>query len=676
MLALLALTLGLLDLTHVIRLWMVMVVAACFGLTNAVDNPARQAFVPEMVGADSVGNAVTLNSVMVNAARAVGPALAGILIVTAGVAGCFLVNAASFVAILVALATMNTSLLEPAQAVASRPGQLLEGLRYVRRTPRLLTPLLMMALIGALAYEFQVVLPLLAKRTFHGNADAYGYLTSAFGLGAVAGGIVVASRRSRGLRSVTAAAGAFGVTMLASAAAPTFTLELLALACTGAASVAFLAGGNTTLQLTAAEQMRGRVMALWAVAFIGTTPIGGPIVGYVAQHAGPRWGSHSAVSPPSPRRRSPSTAITARRPSIGPRTAATTSLRAPDRRDPGGEGACAASGASAGRARSGARCGAGFQRVRVSADATRPAAARISAMVPVARRNLFAEKGRFAMSVCGVAFAVLLILIVVSLYRGWSTTGSVYLDLPGNLWVAQAGTIDPFHSTSMLPAGKASQLHGIPGVVAAFPVYARHIAFPTRGGGRTTRTRWRSRFPPVRPFRRSRAGSFPLRVMSRSTRCSPARRASRPAAGSTCSDTKPVVDPLLPGGNKIVEFAFLNPADTRVLLGAPGYVSYYLLTTAPGAGLGSCRAPDRRAHPGGGDPHERRLRGRLQPDGRQQRVPERRRGARRYRVRRRRGGDRVRRPTPRRSRRRGTTACSRRSGPPTASSTASSWCRA
>ena len=290
MLALLALTLGLLDLTHVIRLWMVMVVAACFGLTNAVDNPTRQAFVPEMVGADSVGNAVTLNSVMVNAARAVGPALAGILIVTAGVAGCFLVNAASFVAILVALATMNTSLLEPAQAVASRPGQLLEGLRYVRRTPRLLTPLLMMALIGALAYEFQVVLPLLAKRTFHGNADAYGYLTSAFGLGAVAGGIVVASRRSRGLRSVTAAAGAFGVTMLASAAAPTFTLELVALACTGAASVAFLARGNTTLQLTAAEQMRGRVMALWAVAFIGTTPIGGPIVGYVAQHAGPRWG--------------------------------------------------------------------------------------------------------------------------------------------------------------------------------------------------------------------------------------------------------------------------------------------------------------------------------------------------------------------------------------------------
>jgi MFS family permease len=167
---------------------------------------------------------------------------------------------------------------------------LLEGLRYVRATPRLLTPLLMMALIGALAYEFQVVLPLLARRTFHGNADAYGYLTSTFGLGAVVGGIVVASRRSRGLHSVALAAGAFGVTLLAAAIAPSFALELLALACAGAASVSFTARGNTTLQLASDPQMRGRVMALWAVGFIGTTPIGGPIVGYVSQNAGPRWG--------------------------------------------------------------------------------------------------------------------------------------------------------------------------------------------------------------------------------------------------------------------------------------------------------------------------------------------------------------------------------------------------
>ena len=288
-LALLALALGVLDLTHLIRLWMVMLIAACLGVANAVDNPTRQAFVPEMVGPADLANAISLNSVMTNAARAIGPAFAGVLIVTAGVGGCFLINAASFLAILIALATMNTSRLHPAPAAAHQRGQLLDGLRYVRRTPRLLTPLLMMALIGALAYEFQVVLPLLAKRTFHGNADAYGYLTSTFGVGAVVGGIVVASRRARGLRAVAIAAGAFGITLLAAAAAPSFPLELLALACAGAASVAFMARGNTTLQLTAAEQMRGRVMALWAVAFIGTTPIGGPIIGYVAQHAGPRW---------------------------------------------------------------------------------------------------------------------------------------------------------------------------------------------------------------------------------------------------------------------------------------------------------------------------------------------------------------------------------------------------
>jgi MFS family permease len=287
--ALLALTLGLLTLTHVVQLWMVMLIAAGFGLANAVDNPTRQAFVPEMVGADAVGNAISLNSVMTNTARAIGPALAGVLIVTAGVSGCFLINAASFITVVVALATMKVAQLQPTKPAAHGPGQLVEGLRYVRRTPRLLTPLLMMALIGALSYEFQVVLPLLAKRTFHGNAGSYGDLMAAFGVGAAAGGLVVASRRPRGLHAVAVAAAAFGLTMLAAAAAPTFALELLALGCVGAASVTFMSRGNTTLQLTAADQMRGRVMALWAVALIGTTPIGGPIIGYIAQHAGPRW---------------------------------------------------------------------------------------------------------------------------------------------------------------------------------------------------------------------------------------------------------------------------------------------------------------------------------------------------------------------------------------------------
>ena len=148
----------------------------------------------------------------------------------------------------------------------------------------------MMALIGALSYEFQVVLPVLAKNTFHGNADAYGFFTAAFGVGAVIGGLAVASRRPKGMRSVAVAAGAFGLTMMVAAVAPTLATEVLALATVGAGSVAFMSRGNTMLQLTADETMRGRVMALWAVAFLGTTSIGGPIVGYVAQHASPRWG--------------------------------------------------------------------------------------------------------------------------------------------------------------------------------------------------------------------------------------------------------------------------------------------------------------------------------------------------------------------------------------------------
>ena len=288
--ALLALTLGLLTMTHTVRLWMVIVIAGALGLVNCVDNPARQSFVPEIVGHELVANAVSLNSSMVNAARAVGPALAGVLIVSVGVGACFFFNTVSFVAVIIALATMNPKLLHPAVKSVHAPGQLLEGFRYVRATPRLFTPLLMMALIGALSYEFQVVLPVLAEQTFHGNADAYGYFTAAMGIGAVIGGLAVASRRPKGMRSLAVAAGAFGLTMLAAAAAPTLATEVLTLAMVGACSVGFMSRGNTMLQMTSDQSMRGRVMALWAVAFLGTTPIGGPIVGYVAQFAGPRWG--------------------------------------------------------------------------------------------------------------------------------------------------------------------------------------------------------------------------------------------------------------------------------------------------------------------------------------------------------------------------------------------------
>jgi len=285
---LLALTLGVLVVTGAVRLWMVIVLAALFGLVNACDSPARQAFALEMVGPDRLRNAVTLNSVLVNAARALGPSLAGLLIATTGTGVCFLVNAASYVAVLLALGRMDSEALRPSEPAGREPGQVRDGLRYVGRTPDLLVPLLMLAVVGTLAYEFSVVLPLLARDTFDGGPETYGILTSAMGAGAIVGGLLAAGRAGHGLRRLSAAAAAFGGTILAAALAPTLTLEVLALAAVGAASVTFLATGNSTLQLESDARYRGRVMALWAMAFLGSTPIGAPLVGAVSEHLSPR----------------------------------------------------------------------------------------------------------------------------------------------------------------------------------------------------------------------------------------------------------------------------------------------------------------------------------------------------------------------------------------------------
>ncbi|WP_283137653.1 MFS transporter [Rhizohabitans arisaemae] len=288
-LAVLALGLGLLTITGAVRIWMVFGFALAFGLVNTVDNPGRQSFVPEMVDRPLVRNAVTLNSVMVNSSRALGPAVAGVLVATVGVGVCFLINAASFAAVLVALALMRESELFAGEPVARERGQLRQGLRYVRRTPGLLVPLLMMALVGTLAYEFQVVLPLMAQVTLGGGAEAYGFMTSAMGAGAVVGGLAIATWARTGLGPLTVAAFAFGVAILAAAAMPTLSTELAVLALVGAASTGFLATGNATLQLTSEPRFRGRVMALWSVTFLGSTPIGGPIVGFVAEYFGPRY---------------------------------------------------------------------------------------------------------------------------------------------------------------------------------------------------------------------------------------------------------------------------------------------------------------------------------------------------------------------------------------------------
>lgn len=285
-----ALVLGLLTVLGAVNVWEIAALAALLGLNNAFENPARQSFMSEMVGKANVRNAVTLNSVLVNVARIIGPAVAGLLIVSVGDGVCFLVNAASFVAVVTSLVTLDRSALHPSPPTTRAAGQLREGLRYVARTPNLAIPLSMMAVVGCLAYEFQVSLPVMARNGLHAGATGFGFMTAAMGVGAVVGGLLVAWRGKTGVRPLVVAAGAFGVAFTFAALAPNLATELVALALVGWASITFMSTGNSTLQLTADPMMRGRVMSLWFVAFQGSTPIGGPIIGWIMAEAGARAG--------------------------------------------------------------------------------------------------------------------------------------------------------------------------------------------------------------------------------------------------------------------------------------------------------------------------------------------------------------------------------------------------
>jgi MFS family permease len=258
------------------------------GSVNAIDNPARQSFVMELVGRERVVNAVSLNSLIVQSARIIGPALAGIVIATLGIATCFLLNALSFGAMLIALWRINPDELQPSHQSSREPGQLREALRYVKRTPELSIPLGVMAIVGTLSFNFQTILPLMARFAFHGSAGTYAALTSAMAVGAVGGALAVGTRRRVGPELLTAAALAFGGFGLASAVAPSLGSEFVLLAAVGAASVTFAAGINSSLQLAAAPEMRGRVMALYSVVFLGSTPIGGPLAGWMSDAFGPR----------------------------------------------------------------------------------------------------------------------------------------------------------------------------------------------------------------------------------------------------------------------------------------------------------------------------------------------------------------------------------------------------
>jgi MFS family permease len=274
--------------TGIVVPWMVFLAVFLMGLVNSVDNPTRQSFVIEMVGADRVVNAVSLNSVIVQAARIVGPALAGLLIAAFGVVPCFAINALTFLAMILALWRMDPRRLHAAPIAAPQRGAIRAGLRYVRATPELAVPLALMALVGTLGFNFQVVLPLLAKFSFEGGATTYGVLVSAMAVGSIAGALINGAHGRTGPRLIAAGALAFGVSALLSALMPTLALEVPVLALLGAAAVTFAATINSTLQLAVSPEMRGRVMALYSVVFLGSTPIGAPLVGWLSQAYDPR----------------------------------------------------------------------------------------------------------------------------------------------------------------------------------------------------------------------------------------------------------------------------------------------------------------------------------------------------------------------------------------------------
>jgi len=287
--ALFAAALGTLVATHVVTVWMIWVLAGLTGTATALGIPALQSFLYEMVGPDDVANAVGLNSVVINTSRVIGPIIGAVLISTVGVAPCFFLNAASFAAVIAALLLMRPGELRRSKPVAREPGQVRAGLAYAWRTPSLRVPLIMLAVISTLAYNYSVVLPLMTKGVFGRGGGSYGALTSAMGVGALAGALLLASRTRPSRRLLVGGAFAFGAVTVALALAPSYGAGLLLLVFIGATAVLFTSTTNALLQLNAADAMRGRVMALWSVVFLGSTPFGGLITGFLARGIGVRW---------------------------------------------------------------------------------------------------------------------------------------------------------------------------------------------------------------------------------------------------------------------------------------------------------------------------------------------------------------------------------------------------
>lgn len=288
-LGLLALTLGIVTTTGVVTLWMVHIFALTFGVAQAFDTPARQAFVSEMVGRAHVSNAVALNSASFHGARLIGPAVAGLSIAWIGAGPVFLVNAATFVAMIVALLRLRADELEPAPAGARGFGDIVAGLRYVGRRDDLVVVMVMAFLLGTFGLNFPIYIAAMTRIEFGADADTFGILSSAMAIGSVSGALLSARSERPRFTLVIGGLGAFALACLAASWMPNLWLFGAMLAVIGFTAQLFMTNANSAVQLSTAPAMRGRVMALYGAVFMGGTPIGAPIVGWVADVFGPRW---------------------------------------------------------------------------------------------------------------------------------------------------------------------------------------------------------------------------------------------------------------------------------------------------------------------------------------------------------------------------------------------------
>lgn len=286
--ALLGLGLGILTLTGVVQLWMVFSFALALGLASAFDAPVRQAFVSELVPADKLSNAVSLNATAFNVARLFGPAVAGLLVAAVGSGWVFMINAASFVGVLLALALLRPSEFQTFKR-AKRGTGLRDGLRYVRGRPDIVLVLVLVFLMGTFGFNFSVFLATMARVEFDRDADVFGVLSSVLAIGSIIGALLAARRERPRLRTIALAGLGFGIGLGVAAVSPNIYVFGATLVFTGFCSLTMMTTANAYVQTTVRPSMRGRVMALYLAIFLGGTPLGAPIVGLVADTLGPRY---------------------------------------------------------------------------------------------------------------------------------------------------------------------------------------------------------------------------------------------------------------------------------------------------------------------------------------------------------------------------------------------------